>query len=47
MDLISRRYQGIQPARTPEEVAEWLKDFHTVLAQRLSAGEVVLDMIPV
>ena len=46
MDLISRRYQGIQPARTPEEVVEWLKDFHTALAQRLSAGEMVLDMIP-
>ena len=46
MDLISRRYQGIQPARTPEEVAEWLRDFHTALAQRLSAGEMVLDMIP-
>ena len=46
MDLISRRYQGAQPARTPEEVVEWLRDFHTTLAQRLSAGEVVLDMIP-
>jgi len=46
MDLISRRYQGIQPARTPEEVVEWLRDFHAALAQRLSAGEVVLDMIP-
>ena len=46
MDLISRRYQGIQPARTPEEVVGWLRDFHSALAQRLSAGEVVLDMIP-
>ena len=46
MDLISRRYQSIQPARTPEEVMEWLRDFHTALAQRLSAGEMVLDMIP-
>ena len=46
MDLISRRYQGTQPAKTPEEVVEWLRDFHTALAQRLSAGEVVLDMIP-
>jgi hypothetical protein len=46
MDLIARRYQGIQPARTPEEMVEWLKEFHTALAQRLSAGEVVLDMIP-
>jgi hypothetical protein len=46
MNLISRRYQGIEPAKTPEHVVEWLKDFHTALAQRLSAGEVVLDMIP-
>ena len=46
MSLISRHYQGIQPAKTPEEVAEWLADFHSALAQRLSAGEVVLDMIP-
>ena len=47
MDLISRHYQGIRPAKTPEEVAEWLQNFHTTLAQRLSAGEVVIDMIPV
>ena len=46
MDLISRRYPGVQPARTPEEVVEWLRDFHSALAQRLSAGEMVLDMIP-
>src|SRR3974377_751815 len=46
MNLISRHYQGIEPARTPEEVAQWLKDFHTTLAQRLGAGEAVLDMIP-
>ena len=46
MSLISRHYQGIQPAKTPEEVAQWLRDFHSALAQRLSAGQVVLDMIP-
>ena len=46
MSLISRHYQGVQPAKTPEEVAEWLRDFHSALAKRLSAGEVVLDMIP-
>ncbi len=47
MDLISRHYQGIRPAKTPEEVAESLRNFHTTLARRLSAGEVVIDMIPV
>jgi hypothetical protein len=46
MDLISRRCPGIEPARTPEEVVEWLRDFHAALAQHLSAGDVVLDMIP-
>jgi hypothetical protein len=46
MNLISRRYQGIQPVKTPEEVVEWLRDFHTALAQRLNAGEAVLDMAP-
>jgi hypothetical protein len=46
MNLISRRYHGIRPAKTPEEVAEWLRNFHSALAQRLSAGEEVLDMIP-
>jgi hypothetical protein len=46
MDLISRHYQGIRPTKTPEEVVEWLRDFHTGLAQRLTAGEVVLDMVP-
>jgi hypothetical protein len=46
MDLVSRRYQGIRPATTPEEMAEWLRDFHAALAERLSAGETVLDMIP-
>jgi len=46
MGLISRRYDGIQPTRKPEEVAAWLQNFHAALAQRRSAGEVVLDMIP-
>ena len=46
MSLISRHYQGIQPVKTPEEIAKWLRDFHTALARRLSRGEVVLDMIP-
>jgi hypothetical protein len=46
MELISRRYQGSRPAKTPEEVVDWLRDFHTALAHRLSAEEVVLDMIP-
>ena len=46
MDLISRHYQGIRPVKGPDEVAEWLRDFHAALAERLSAAEAVLDMIP-
>lgn len=46
MDLISRRYRGIQAAKAPAEMAEWLRHFHTVLAERLGAGQTVLDLIP-
>lgn len=46
MKLISRRYPGVQTTKTPEEVVEWLRDFHTSLAQRLSAGQPVVDLIP-
>lgn len=46
MDLISRRYQGIQAAKSPSDMAEWLRHFHTVLAERLGAGQTVLDLIP-
>ena len=46
MELISRRYPGVQPTKTPEAMVEWLRDFHTKLAQRLSAGKWVLDLIP-
>ena len=34
------------PIKTPEEMVEWLRDFHTQLAERLHNGEDVLDMIP-
>ena len=46
MDLISRQYKGVQPSKGPEEMAEWLRAFHTSVAQRLSAGQSVLDLIP-
>ncbi len=46
MEFISRRYEGIQPSKAPEEVVEWLQKFHIELAQRLSHGQTVLDMIP-
>ena len=46
MELISRRYPGVRATKKPEEMVEWLREFHTVLAQRLSEGRPVLDLIP-
>ena len=46
IDFISGEYDGIRPVKTPEQLLEWLKGFHTELAQRLHDGEAVLDLIP-
>ena len=46
MELISRRYPGVRATKKPEEMVEWLRDFHTRLAHRLSEGRPVLDLIP-
>jgi hypothetical protein len=46
MEFISSEYDEIRPTRSAEELVEWLKGFHTELAQRLHEREAVLDMIP-
>ncbi len=46
MDFVTRRYPGVRATRTPEQLVEWLRTFHTILAERLHAGRPVLDMIP-
>jgi hypothetical protein len=46
MEFISSEYDEIRPTKSPEELVERLKGFHTELAQRLHNGEAVLDMIP-
>lgn len=46
MDFIAAEYDGARPTRPPEAMAEWLKQFHTVLSERLHNGETVLDLIP-
>jgi hypothetical protein len=46
MEFISSECDEIRPTKSPEELVEWLKGFHTELAQRLHNGEAVLDMIP-
>jgi len=45
-DFIIREYGEVQPTKTPEEMVEWLRGFHTELAERLHNGEDVLDLIP-
>ena len=45
MELISEEYE-MRPTKTPEELAQWLKHFHTGLAERLHNGEPILDTIP-
>jgi hypothetical protein len=46
MEFISEEYDGIQAKRSPREVVGWLKAFHATLAERLHAGEAVLDLVP-
>jgi hypothetical protein len=46
MDFIIREYPDARPIKTPEEMVEWLRSFHTELAERLHNGEDVLDLIP-
>ena len=45
IELISDEYD-VSPSKTPEEMVEWLRTFHTRLAERLHKGEDVLDLIP-
>ncbi len=46
MELIADEYENARPVRPPEEMVEWLRQFHSTLAERLHAGETVLDLIP-
>jgi hypothetical protein len=43
--LISEEY-GLRPSKSPEELAEWLQQFHAQLADRLHHGHTVLDLVP-
>jgi len=45
MDAVSDD-SNARPIKTPEEIVEWLREFHTRLAERLHNGEDVLDLIP-
>src|SRR3954453_16595324 len=46
MDFIPRRYPGVRATKAPEELVDWLRSFHTTVAERLHAGQSILDMIP-
>ncbi|MGE5271463.1 MAG: hypothetical protein ACM3JG_17515 [Thiohalocapsa sp.] len=46
MGDIAEEYDHARPIKTPEEMVEWLRAFHTQLAERLHKGEDVLDLIP-
>ncbi len=46
MDFVARRYPGVRATKTPEEIVEWLRSFHTMLAERLHVAQSVLDLIP-
>ena len=45
MDLISEGY-SLEPTKPPEELVEWLRQFHSRLADRLQHGQTVLDLMP-
>src|SRR6202022_1604792 len=45
MDLNREEY-GLTPIISPEELVEWLQQFHTRLAARLHHGQAVLDLVP-
>ena len=46
MDEIADEYDNARPTKRPEEIVEWLRQFHTGLSERLHNGEDVLDLIP-
>jgi hypothetical protein len=46
MDFIMREYGDARPTKSPEQLVEWLREFHTELAERLHNGEDVLDLTP-
>ena len=45
MDLVREEY-GLVPTKSPEELVEWLQQFHTKLADQLHNGQGVLDLVP-
>ena len=45
MHLIGEEY-GVRPTKSPEQMVEWLRNFHAGLADRLHNSQAALDLIP-
>ncbi len=45
MDVIAEEYE-LRPTKAPQELVEWLRHFHEVLADRLHNSQTVLDLVP-
>jgi hypothetical protein len=46
VDGIIFDYDDVRPTKTAQELVDWLRTFHSELAERLHNGQDVLDMIP-
>jgi hypothetical protein len=46
MELIAEEYDNARPVKRPEDMVDWLRQFHSKLAERLHNGEIVLDLVP-
>jgi hypothetical protein len=46
MEEIADEYEGARPIKTPEEMVDWLREFHTQLAERLHNGEMIVELVP-
>jgi hypothetical protein len=46
MELIADECENARPIKRPEDRIEWLRHFHSQLAERLHNGKTVLDLVP-
>ena len=46
MEDIADEYEGARLIKEPGEMVEWLREFHTNLAECLHNGEDVVDLVP-
>ncbi|MGH7046326.1 MAG: hypothetical protein ACREE2_08040 [Stellaceae bacterium] len=46
MALVANEHENARPVKQPAEMVDWLREFHSRLAERQHQGEDVLDLIP-